>query len=87
MHETCMNPQRSRYLIIVSRERPELCHHLRQVAGEEGIEIVIDRRRPETYSTSSVFDDRRRPPGPENDITGRQYLIVSRKRDRKTALP
>lgn len=83
-YEMCTIPKRSRYLIIVSRDRPELCQHLRDIVGEEGIEIVIDRRRPATDSTLTVFgDDRRRPPGPENDISGRQYLIVSRKRDRK----
>jgi hypothetical protein len=77
-----MNRKPSRYLIIVSRERPELCQHLRQVVGDQGIDIVIDRRAGNTSTLDSSGPDRRRPPGPENDITGRQYLIVSRKRER-----
>jgi hypothetical protein len=79
-----MTPKRSRYLIIVSRERPELCHHLREVVGEADIEILIDRREPGTTAMASAWsEDRRRQPGPDNDIIGRHYLIVSRKRARK----
>jgi hypothetical protein len=55
--------------------------------GREDIEIMIDRRRPGTTSTAHFWtDDRRRPPGPDNDITGRQYLIVSRKQRKEIGL-
>lgn len=41
----------TRYLFIVSHEHPELCSHLsREFSGEEGVEVILDRRR----------DDRRR---------------------------
>ena len=35
-----------RYLFIVAKEHPELCAHLeREFMGEDGVEVVLDRRR------------------------------------------
>lgn len=34
-----------RYLFIVAKEHPELCAHLeREFAGEDGVQVVLDRR-------------------------------------------
>jgi hypothetical protein len=36
----------SRYLFIVARDQPELCAHLqREFVHEEGVQVVLDRRR------------------------------------------
>jgi len=37
-----------RYLFIVAKDHPELCGHLaREFMGEAGVEVVLDRRRPD----------------------------------------
>jgi hypothetical protein len=78
-----MMPKQSRYLIIVRRDRPDLRDHLRQVVGEEDIEILLDRRGGQaTFVGDASWDDRRRPVGFDNDVLARQYLIISRKEER-----
>jgi hypothetical protein len=52
-----------RYLFIVARGHPELCAHLeREFIAEEGVEVVLDRRRVERrrLRTGSPDGERRR---------------------------
>jgi hypothetical protein len=53
-----------RYLFIVARDQPELCAHLqREFVHEEGVEIVLDRRRRDRrrlHATGRDGDRRRR---------------------------
>ena len=52
-----------RYLFIVARDHPELCGHLeREFVTEEGVEVVLDRRRMERrrFRAPPPDGDRRR---------------------------
>ncbi len=66
-------PDPSRYLIIVSRERPELCTLLRQLLPMEDVEIRLDRRH---QSSGAPRCERRDSVRPQNDLRARHYLVV-----------
>jgi hypothetical protein len=51
-----MTQIQSRYLIIVSRNRPDLCGHPRDALKGEDIEVLLDRREA--------------PMGPEGGTSG-----------------
>ena len=52
-----------RFLFIVAKDEPELCAHLRrEFVNEEGLEVILDRRRAE----------RRRLPADERNHDRRQ---------------
>jgi hypothetical protein len=75
--------QRSRYLIIVSRDQPDLWRHLRQLlTGADGFEVVLDRRHGGRWqwSQSAEFQergaDRRRAHDPRMGFAQRSFVIV-----------
>ena len=54
-----------RYLFIVAKEHPELAAHLeREFAGEDGVVVVLDRRRGDRRRGQAVAPsgERRRAP-------------------------
>lgn len=84
---SCAEPhrtaQRSRYLIIVSRDQPDLWRHLRQLLTDaDGFEVVLDRRHGGRWqwSQSAAFQergaDRRRAHDPRVGFAQRSFVIV-----------
>jgi hypothetical protein len=73
-------------LIVVSRARPDVFEHLQhQLAGDERVEVVLDRRsawgRRRTHERQHVErrrGNRRQPPSVETDLTLRDFVIVPR---------
>ena len=79
-HET----RRPRYLIVVSREQPDLWRHLRQLFTDiDGVNIVLDRRHGGRWqwAQSRAFEerdeDRRRPRTLDAGLSHRSFVIVS----------
>ena len=75
---------RRRYLIVVSRDQPDLCRHLRQMfAGIDGVDVVLDRRhgRRWQWTQSRGYEergeDRRRPCNLDAGIAHRSFVIVN----------
>ena len=75
-----------RYLLIVSRKQPDLWYHLkRDFAGDEKVEVLLDRRRRERRQGVQAHEperraaDRRRQPSIDNDLSFRG-LAMMRKR-------
>jgi hypothetical protein len=75
---------RPRYLIVVSREQPDLWRHLRQLfTGIAGVDIVLDRRHGGRWqwTQSRVYeergDDRRRPRNLDAGLSHRSFVIVN----------
>lgn len=66
-----------RCLIVVRRDEPELCEHLRQLAEDVEVKVFLDRRRDSVLVAEGIECDRRRPTGIERDLNSRQYIIVS----------
>lgn len=74
-------PGQPRCLIVVRRDEPELCEHLRTLAGEEDVEILLDRRRDRAVLGADRHEaDRRQPLSMEKDLRYRQYIIASPQR-------
>jgi len=80
------NPEthRPRYLIVVSREQPDLWRHLRQLfTGIAGVDIVLDRRHGGRWqwAQSRAFEergeDRRRPRNLDAGLSHRSFVIVN----------
>jgi len=74
---------RPRYLIIVSRDQPDLWRHLQQLlTAVDGFEVVLDRRHGGRWQWSQSLEyqergaDRRRPPNPETGFSQRSFVIV-----------
>jgi hypothetical protein len=74
---------RPRYLIIVSRDQPDLWRHLRQLlTGVDGVDVVLDRRHGGRWQWSQSLEyqergaDRRRPSNPEMGFSQRSFVIV-----------
>ncbi len=74
-----MTAKRHRYLIIVSRDRPEICDRLKEALRDEDVEIVVDRRQPRSAAGGDWPQDRRRQQGIDNEIQTRQYVIIQRR--------
>ncbi len=75
--------QRPRYLIVVSREQPDLWRHLRQMfTGIGGVDVVLDRRHAgrwqwvQSRAYEERGDDRRRPPLSDAGLSHRSFVIV-----------
>jgi len=76
--------RRPRYLIVVSREQPDLCRHLRQLfTGIDGVNIVLDRRHggrwqwAQSRAYEERGEDRRRPRNPDAGLSYRSFVIVN----------
>ena len=76
--------ERARYLIVVSREQPDLWRHLRQIlTGVDGVDVVLDRRYGGRWqwSQSREFEergaDRRQHPLSETLFGHRSFVIVN----------
>ena len=65
-----------RCLIVVRRDEPELCEHLRQLAEDVEVKVFLDRRRDSVLAAEGIECDRRRPTSIERDVNSRQYIIV-----------
>ncbi len=72
-----------RSLIIVARDKPDLCLSLREhFAANEDVEVLLDRRLGERRQRAQRCEpdrrgpDRRRPPSIEHDFRSRQFVIV-----------
>ena len=69
---------RARFLIVVARDQPEVLQALtRRFAGNEEVQVFLDRRQA-TWRSGERTDEieRRRPPSIETDVNYRQYVIV-----------
>ena len=80
------NPEthRPRYLIVVSREQPDLWRHLRQLfTGIAGVDIVLDRRHggrwqwAQSQACAERGEDRRRPRNLDAGLSHRSFVIVN----------
>jgi len=74
-----------RYLLIVTRTQPDLGRYLTaNFAGDEKVEVIVDRRRGERrrgvqpHEPERRQGERRRQPGPEKDLIYRPLVIVRR---------
>ena len=72
-----------RYLLIVARNQPDLWRYLKgNFAGDEKVEVILDRRRGERRQRSQPHEpdrrqaERRRPPSLDRDLTYRSFVIV-----------
>jgi hypothetical protein len=79
-----LQAERARYLIVVSREQPDLWRHLRQIlTGVDGVDVVLDRRYGGRWqwSQSREFQergaDRRQHPLSETLFGHRSFVIVN----------
>jgi hypothetical protein len=75
---------RPRYLIVVSRDQPDLWRHLRQMfTGIDGVDVVLDRRHGGRWqwAQSSGYEergeDRRRPRNLNAGFAHRSFVIVN----------
>ncbi|MBP2670300.1 MAG: hypothetical protein H6Q87_72 [candidate division NC10 bacterium] len=76
--------RRPRYLIVVSREQPDLWRHLRQLfTGIDGVNIVLDRRHggrwqwAQSRAYEDRGEDRRRPRNLDAGLSHRSFVIVN----------
>jgi len=72
-----------RYLLIVARNQPDLCHYLKNnFAGDEKVEVILDRRRGDRRQRIQPHElerrrgERRHQPGTEKDLNYRSFVIV-----------
>jgi len=79
-----LQPERARYLIVVSREQPDLWRHLTQIlTGVDGVDVVLDRRYGGRWqwSQSREFQergaDRRQHSLSETLFGHRSFVIVN----------
>lgn len=75
---------RPHYLIVVSRDQPDLWRHLRQMfTGIGGVDVVLDRRHGGRWqwAQSRAFeernDDRRRAHTMDTSLSHRSFVIVN----------
>lgn len=80
----CTETRRPRYLIVVSREQPDLWRHLRQLfTGIDGVNIVLDRRHggrwqwAQSRAYEERGEDRRRPRNLDAGLSHRSFVIVN----------
>ena len=74
---------RPRYLIVVSREQPDLWRHLRQMfTGIGGVDVVLDRRHggrwqwAQSRGYEERGEDRRRLRNLDMGLSHRSFVIV-----------
>ena len=73
-----------RYLFIVAKEHPELRGHLqREFVGEDGVEVVLDRRwadrrqdHADGHSTERRRTDRRAPSAIQQELAALNFALV-----------
>ena len=73
-----------RYLFIVASEEPELCAHLkREFVNEEGVQILLDRRRADRRRPGPAWDgserrrlDRRVHPSIQRELSTLNFALV-----------
>lgn len=72
-----------RYLIIVARDQPALCEYLtRNFAGDEKVQVVLNRRRGERRQRIEPHEPerrrgkRRRRPDLDRDLSYRSVVIL-----------
>ena len=72
-----------RYLLIVARNQPDLWRYLKaDFAGDEKVEVILDRRRGERrqrvqpHESERRQGERRRQPSIDKDLTYRFLVIV-----------
>lgn len=71
-------PDVSRYLFIVSRREPGLYALLQErFAGDENVEVILDRRTADAPSDQRPRVERRRRPEVNEEIRTRAYAVVS----------
>ena len=77
------NPKEPPLLIIVARDQADLWECLmRHIVGDEGVQIILDRRKRERRRRSQTGGpdrrkgDRRESPSIEHDLRHRSVLIV-----------
>ncbi len=68
-----------RYLVIISRDRPDLLGRLATIYGQKGeVEILFDRRRAQTWTRHEDRPDRRTTPLRDVDLQKRGFLVIRR---------
>jgi len=68
-----------RYLVIISRDRPDLLGRLATIYGQKGeVEIHFDRRRGQTRVGRENQPDRRTVPQRDADLERRGFLVIRR---------
>ena len=73
-----------RYLFIVAKEQPELGAHLqREFVSEEGVEVVLDRRRVDRRRAGDAWPgaerrrlDRRAHPSIQHELNTLNFALV-----------
>ncbi len=75
--------EKVRCLFIVARNQPDLWHYLRRdFAGDEEVQVVLDRRRGERRQRVLPHEperrqaDRRRYPNTDSDLRYRSFVII-----------
>lgn len=76
--------RRPRYLIVVSRDQPDLWRHLRQLfTGIAGVDIVLDRRHggrwqwTQSRACEERGEDRRHPRTSDAGLSHRSFVIIN----------
>jgi len=69
----------AQYLVIISRDRPELLGRLATIYGQKGaVEIRFDRRQGQTRGRRENRPDRRTAPHRDADLQRRGFLVIRR---------
>jgi len=73
----------ARHLFIVARDQPDLWAHLaREFSGEDGVEVVLDRRQTERRRSSMTsaeerrHRDRRARPPVHQELASMNFALV-----------
>ena len=68
-----------RYLVIISRDRPDLLGRLATIYGQKGeVEIHFDRRQEQAAAGRRNRPDRRTAPQRNADLRRRGFLVIRR---------
>jgi hypothetical protein len=68
-----------RYLVIISRDRPDLLGRLATIYGQKGeVEIHFDRRQGQTLAGHGNRSDRRTAPHRDADLKRQGFLVIRR---------
>jgi hypothetical protein len=68
-----------RYLVIISRDRPELLGRLATIYGQKGeVEIHFDRRQGQTCAGRGNRPDRRIAARRDAALQGRGFIVIRR---------
>jgi len=68
-----------RYLVIVSRNRPELLGTLASIYGQKGeVEICFDRRKDQSWTGMGDRPARRSQPSLDTDLQAHGFIVIRR---------